>query len=350
MRSIIFIAVLLISTLSFGQTEEKPFNQWALELELGGHSLVAADYYGDDFIHVGVLARHNFNRTFGLGLRVGLDAFEVTRDSDDSTFNGTYTSLNLEAIVDLFDVVSLHSEKFTILAHGGPGVAFTKDTFFNLSGGFTGLYKIGQNSAVKLDYTMHGNYNQGITNEFGVVEHLNGLSTIVNTFSVGVAFYLGDKPNHADWHPDECCGGEVIIHQGDTTIVNNYQTLITKVIKETYEPVLQEFVFFNHDSDKINKKLLSRTDALNAIYQTYNALELFPNKRVLVIGWASATSSSEEYNQALSERRCMSIRQKLLDMGIEDDRILIDSYGKDYHLDKENVHDLARRIEMRIVD
>lgn len=341
MRLRLFLLVLLVSTLGFSQADEKPFTQWGAEVEIGGHSLVAANFSGDDFVHIGVLGRYNFNRTFGLGLRLGLDMFEIIDDTGQA-YDRDYVSLNLEAIADLLDIVDLNNEKFTILAHGGPGVAFTqKSTFFNLSGGFTGLFKVGDHSALKLDYTMHGNYNQAVQGSTGEVEHLNGLSSIVNTFSVGLAVYFGDK-TPVDFMSDECCGGDVIIHQGDTTIVNNNQTLVTKIIREEYTPVIQEFVFFKHDKDKIRKS------ELNAVYQIYNALQDIQDSKVRIIGYASATASSDQYNLELAERRCLSLATKLALMGIDDSRIIIDPEGKDFHLDNIDVHDLARRVELRL--
>lgn len=341
--------MLLVSTVVLGQNDSiKPFKTWSAEVDLGVHSLVSANATATAPMHLGLLVRKNFNRTFGVGLRVGVDPMVTTGKRTGIEQEFTFTTLNLEAIVDVFDVVDLHSGRFTILAHGGPGVSFAKNfTAANLGGGFTGLIKLGQASALKLDYTMTSNINQQFSYG-GQSINTSGIGSIVNKFSVGLVMYLGtNEKEHADWYLKECCGGSDV-YQSDTTIVNTYNTLITKVVKEEYNPIIQEFVFFNHDSDKITKNLLKRSEPLAAIYRAYSALEWYSERSVKIIGWASATSSSAEYNLELSMRRCKAVKSKLISMGVNPSRILIDAEGKDTHLDDITVHDLARRVELRI--
>jgi len=342
-RNLIIIAMLLVGIFSYSQTEEKPFKSWAIEGELGAHSLIDASAYSDKFVHAGLLIRKNFNRTFGLGIRAGFDAMGLTSNTDiDSQLN--YISLNLDAIVDVFDVVGLYSDWFTILAHGGPGVSFTDHRIAaQLGGGFTGIIKLDEGTAIKLGYAMHANINEPRTFDDQYIATTNGVSSIVNTFSIGLAIYLGDEDTHADFIPKECCGKGDVYYQGDTTIVNNNNIVRETIIGGEYVPIIQEFVFFDHDKSKVRKS------ELNAIYQMYNALDWHKANKVKIIGWASNTKSSAEYNLALSMRRCQAIKLKLMDMGVSEDRIIIDAEGKDYHLDKENVHDLARRVELIMI-
>jgi outer membrane protein OmpA-like peptidoglycan-associated protein len=355
-KSLFLVLALLVSTIAFAQKE---YNPWSVDVGFGNHTVNDPSYTTNNSMHINshwnVGARYNFSPTFALGIRAAIDNFEGWSEdlilSPSVPIDSRYYRVSIEAIIDIFDVVDIHSDLFTMLIHGGLGSAIidVESTGHNekmgmFTGGVTGIFKINNNLGIKLDYSITSHIDQKYSLDGQFPSNAEGMSSNVHNGSIGIIAYFGDgdkKP--ADFYEKPTCN---IIHQSDTTIVNNYKTEVTEriTIVQAYDPVLQEFVFFAHDKEKVRKS------ELNAIYQTYNSLEWFSDKKVKIIGWASDTSSTPEYNQALSERRCQEIKLKLLDMGISEYRISIDPSGKDYHLDKENVHDLARRVELRIVD
>lgn len=350
MKKLLIIMVLLMGVSMHSQD----FKNWSLELEYGNHylndrSAQSVQSFGETFTQIGILSRYNFNRTVGLGVKYNFNHLRLIAH-DGTELSGDTNRLSLEAYVDLWDVVTLDkvSQYWTLLGHIGPGVIWVQDeTVATMNGGLTLLRKISPHFAAKLDYSLTGLINQKRTWDGLYKATAEGITSQIHSFSLGLVWYPAvkkrkrDLPEHADWYmPETLC-------PADTTIVNNYVkniTQVTKVIKEGYKPIYREFVFFDHDKSKIRKS------ELNAIYQTYITLVGNPKRKVKVIGWASNTSSSAEYNQKLSEKRCEKVIIKLLDMGLSHKQILIDPNGKDYHLDDENVHDLARRVELLIIE
>jgi hypothetical protein len=257
-----------------------------------------------------------------------------------------YVSLNLEAIIDVLDVVGIYSNKFTVLAHGGPGVSWTDyRTSAQLGGGFSGLLKIGKGAAFKAFYSMNANINEPRTFDDVFPSSNNGVSSMVNQFGIGLVFYPGNRDReHADWYNLDCGanGGDTIINKKYETINNNI-TKVTKIIREEYNPIIREYVFFDHDKDRV------RRSELNAVYQIQKYLEDHPENNVVIIGWASHTKSSSAYNLRLSMRRCESVKKKLVALGIAENKITIDAQGKDFDFNIENNHDVARRVELLVV-
>lgn len=356
----LLLLLLLIGFVTIAQEkEEKPFNPWSVDFGIGTSKVNDASYDNGRDLHFNLGARYNFNPTIALGLRLGFDDLKgesVTYGIPTDSYyqpaidvDATYFRATVEVTVDVLDVVDIHNDYFTLLAHGGPGVALLDtdndnygETIGIVSGGFTGIYKFTNNLGVKLDYTIASQINQKRTLDGMFDATSDGQTSNIHNASLGLIFYPGDRDKKpADFYYEPC----IPVIQSDT-IINNYYTSniteVTKVVKEEYEPTYQEFVFFDHDKSKIDRV------GRNAIYKMYVTLMIVQDSKVKIIGWASDTDSSAAYNLALSERRCEDVKAQLIDAGIDESRITIDAEGKDYHLDNENVHGLARRVELLI--
>lgn len=353
---LLFIIALLIGLTSYGQE----FNKWSADFGIGNHNVNDASFTKNTSVtldsHWDLGVRYNFNPTIGVGLRYARNIsrghsveYGIPTDffyNKAQFFKLNYNRLSLEVTVDVLDVVNVHSEIFTLLTHGGVGVAKIKSSGYSqdmglMSGGITGVFKLSDNLGIKADYSVASHIDQGRSLDNQFRSNAEGMTSNIHSGSVGLIFYFGDKTPADFTPPIDCC-------KSNDTIINNYYTTnkteITKITKEEYVPIIREYVFFDHDKQAI------RESELNAIYQIYTALSEDKDSKVAILGWASDTKSSAAYNLALSERRCNKVKLKLMDMGVPEDRIVIDAEGKDFHLSKENVHDLARRVELLIIE
>ena len=83
-----------------------------------------------------------------------------------------------------------------------------------------------------------------------------------------------------------------------------------------------------------------------------DVLKQNPNRNVLVEGFTDSTGA-DGYNQQLSERRGMSVRDALLQMGIGSERISVRGYGEAYPVaanDTAASRQLNRRVEIVLSD
>lgn len=95
-----------------------------------------------------------------------------------------------------------------------------------------------------------------------------------------------------------------------------------------------------------------KTGGLRNVRQLADYLRDNPERKVLVEGFTDSVGS-EEYNQGLSERRANSVRDALVDMGIDTDRIRTRGYGEDYPVagnDSAASRQMNRRVEVIIGD
>ena len=86
---------------------------------------------------------------------------------------------------------------------------------------------------------------------------------------------------------------------------------------------------------------------LDAVAQVKTILEDNPGGIVLIQGHASE-DGSEQYNQALSERRAESVKAKLIELGVNPARLEVQAFGESRPvIDEDKI--LSRRKSRRVV-
>ena len=86
---------------------------------------------------------------------------------------------------------------------------------------------------------------------------------------------------------------------------------------------------------------------LEAVAQVKTILEDNPRGIVLIQGHASE-DGSDEYNQALSERRAESVKAKLIEMGVNPARLEVQAFGESRPIVEEDIF-VSRRKSRRVV-
>jgi outer membrane protein OmpA-like peptidoglycan-associated protein len=347
-KIILIIMVLLVSVYSYGQ--EKAYTNWSADLELGNSTVNDESAKSNDtynvLSHIGAGVRYNFNPKFGLGLRGGYDNVDLI-DFNGKAVELDYTRVHIDANMDLFKMLDVHSNWFTLQLHGGPGVGFIrtnntyKETVAVISGGVTGLFRVKDRSAIRLDFSTTGNIAQNRTLDGSFNTSNDGISSTIHNISVGYVYYFGKNAKgkrHADWTKNA--------EPSTTTIVNNYPTVYTTNVIEkscNCKYFTSEYIFFDND-----KSVIKSTE-LNSIYKIFEQLRQDSTLTLVIKGWASPTSSSADYNLQLSKNRSDEVKSKYTDMGLDASRITLDYKGKDYNYSVDNVYDVARRVELILI-
>lgn len=105
-------------------------------------------------------------------------------------------------------------------------------------------------------------------------------------------------------------------------------------------------VLFGTDQARLN------ADGTRMVQRLATILQQNPKRAVLVEGFADSTGKTQ-YNQELSERRAMAVRDALLDMGVARERISQRGYGESYPVaanDTAANRQLNRRVEIVLSD
>lgn len=93
------------------------------------------------------------------------------------------------------------------------------------------------------------------------------------------------------------------------------------------EKFKSEMVHFDYDSASVKSSEMSKISAVASGMKS-----LGPNIGLLVEGHCDERGT-EEYNRALGERRALAVREALIASGVESDRIVTKSFGKDKKID-----------------
>jgi OOP family OmpA-OmpF porin len=344
MKKIFLILAIMLTLTSYGQ-----FNRWALSAEYGNQMVddktaVNVDY----FYHTGIGVRYNINDIFAVGVTGGYDNTALTESTNVNAYDFQYKRINAEGYINAFKLLGLHSRYATVLFHGGAGTSFMngggfKQTVTNIRGGGTLLVKVTKRLALTGDFSTTSNINQTMKFNGSGTSVNTGVNSNISNASVGLTFYLDNKKeNHADWYVKPVVvpvvNNVTNVTENSYPLTENEFNVFIKKYNDTQPS--SEFVFFLHDKCDI------RETELNAIYKVYTLLDEHSDWKLSIKGFASPTSSSIEYNQTLSESRTNELLNKFVDMGIDKSRITIESYGKDTLRSNQNVHDVARRVEL----
>ncbi len=105
-------------------------------------------------------------------------------------------------------------------------------------------------------------------------------------------------------------------------------------------------VLFAFDKADLSAQASPRLDKLA------NFLKQFPDRKLLIEGYTDSVGS-ESYNQQLSERRAMAVRDALAQRGVDTNRISAQGYGKGHPVAENaspNGRAMNRRVEIVIAD
>lgn len=408
MKKIIFSFILLVAIMANAQ--EKEYNQWSVEAEVGVHKVgnkFAAGYYeatpslwGADF---GI--RYMFNEKFGAKLDFGYANIQGGEDS--LPFETNYYRTSLQGVVNLGNILDFKSwtNTFGLLAHAGGGYSAhkpkspidyqNKDQMLNFIVGITPQIKLSDRIALTGDLSLMDHLRQSVTwDGTQDVSAFRGFYGVMVNANVGLTFYLGKKAVHADWYSEE----DVIMSKLDsldqrlskveTDMVDSDQDGIADYLDQEPNTVANALVdskgrAVDVNNDGIPDTMLAPLDARYASKgdtQGGNIIkELIDNGYVNVYFRFNSTTpedyslqsvnyliiymnenpgskaeligyadelGSTSYNQKLSEKRAIKVQELLVAAGIDAARLTVRGGGEDTSVDKNSTG--ARQLVRRV--
>lgn len=339
MKNTKFIVLALLLGISAIGQNNKGFNPWAFTAEIGILSVDDMSFVSSSInkidTHLALGFRYSFNQTFGLSFLAAKENLVGTSLENDfkslSQEQIDYRRFNLEGNVNLMSLFGMYSRTFTMLAHAGPGISTTetslgyRETIGQVHAGLSGIFRLNSRIGLRIDggATTHFGQEKTLDGQFSYLH--KGSSSIYNA-SAGIIVWLGKNDKEpADYFRKPECTTNVYISKPSPAVSD-----------------ANEYVFFEHD------KAVLKGSQYPSVYKAYKALLNDDSKRVVIVGWASATSGTDRYNLDLALRRCETIKSKLMEMGITGDRIQLDPRGKDFSLQGRSVLEMGRRIEILI--
>ena len=116
---------------------------------------------------------------------------------------------------------------------------------------------------------------------------------------------------------------------------------LIKIVEKKDLPSINIRILFDYDSDRIKESSYANLDQITAALLDKSLAE----SRIMLNGHTDAVGS-REYNQNLSERRAISVKRYLTQVGnISEYRLVVAGFGEDRLRDS---HDPANRINRRV--
>ena len=309
------------------------YNKSSLEFESGLTKV--RDVTSVKPLNVNIGYRYMTNTKFGAKIDIGYT--NLSQSPID------YMTASLSGVINIGRLLEFETftKNYTILA--GVGGTFThsqyrdlilhRDSNFHLSGFVENEFKVWDDVFVQIGMDVITGVNSRPYTRIVSTE-----TTSIINFNLGLVVSLGKHKEHADFYlEEERLPVTDTVYMKPT--INNYTKQITKTVNTPVIAVNKpEYVFFGHDSFKVDKQ------GLNAIKKIVD--EIKDGQRVHLTGYASPPASND-YNFKLSKKRSKAVQSKLISLGLDASRIKIEGYGEVPTADGSN-EDLSRCVELLV--
>lgn len=158
------------------------------------------------------------------------------------------------------------------------------------------------------------------------------MTTSIVNFNVKAIFVLGKKKHHADFYLEDPILPKPQIFYVDSSthnrVINVYNVEICVDDKIESTP---EYVYFKNDSYKVDK------DGLENIEQSLSKIK----DKVTITAYCSNVASPN-YNLKLAQNRSNAVKDKLVKLGVDENKITLVNVG----IDSSREYDMARRVKI----
>lgn len=373
------------------------FNKWSLDGAVGFTKPYRSFSEGYWTPKVGFLAsdlgvRYMFNEYFGLKFDLGYNYYHRAKKSKDFSTDQYKTSL--QGVINAGRILKFQTwtQTLNLLVHGGIGIGSLKyheptnsndiDDVINAVAGLTGQVRL--SDRVSLNLGLNGFVNLKQDHSFDGGEPNSLKAGLVLNGTAGVSVYLGKKKRHADWYLREDAiysklnsnrnsletkleNSAKAIEDKDFELneLSKQMKLLEKEISHLKEkvdnnkkssPKLKDQVlekladngylniYFDFNSSEIDKSSLTTINHL---------LNLMQNNTDLSIALEGFTdeSGNEDYNLKLSRLRAESVREYLVELGIDGDRVSVKGKGGITGTEQKSklVKQSARRVSVKFL-
>jgi OmpA-OmpF porin, OOP family len=396
------------ATDSVATKQEKNYNLWSVNLNLGthvgirpytdGYHSTTPNYFKNPNLqHVDINVRKMFNTKFGLALDISYDRF--TADAGSPDFDNNFFRTSLRGVMNMHRVMNWEefTDTFGMQLHVGTGFSYLEapstdglfgqyDNIFSILGGTTLLVRLNHKFMMSVDFTVISNLTHHVTLDGQSQVPPDGSRTgVIYTNTLGLTYYFGKKEKHADWYYEDKEETELALanelealearlaeqQQNNAVLINNLSdkidqlegdlaqqtTIINNFNSEQGEQQMSNAqmktmlnseyvnVYFDFDKTKIT------TGSISAINFLIKYLNANPQAHVDIIGYADEYGTPE-YNINLSRRRAERVYEMITRFGIDPKRMHLVYRGADASVPKESAlaRQLVRRVAFEVYD
>jgi OOP family OmpA-OmpF porin len=351
--------------------------------------------------------RYMFNSNIGLNLNFYHEGIKGHNKDNNIKFNNTQYGVNLGIVLGLGRFINLEKivPNFNVHTHSGVMLSrfkidsdfesLTEDNFgYNL--GITPFYRLNDYMSIKTDFSFVHYLSQNRTWD-GVTVN-NGLESRSFNYSFGMIFYLDNNRKHADWFvlekkdlmdnkmssiENRISEIEIMMNDVDKDGVVDYLDFENNTPGGVQVDTRGRFIDVNKNGvpdDMEKRKLVNNSDvgyqfdndvflnllnqglinifydlneyepnvsSVNNVYVLLKYLQTNNEVKIKLVGFTDS-SGTKEFNDTLSEKRVLYLRNFLTQKGINNNRILTEPLGVDIEVYSDNKY--SRRVSVYLVN
>jgi outer membrane protein OmpA-like peptidoglycan-associated protein len=256
--------------------------------------------------------------------------------------NGEY--IKEDALIQPYGIISIGTCLYKSGTFDNPDSIISKGAFLNLGGGLgfrirlTEMLHLGYNMTFNANFNENYDYQQGAKSYDGFLKH-----SLALTYSFGRGNMVEDKTRDTDGdgvpdYMDKCA----MTYPGLRVDKHGCPRELT--VEERELKMISDKVFFEFDSATLKEE--SKAD-LDKLVQYLNDRKWIQ----LSIEGHTDVKGDGVYNQILSERRAVAVKDYLVSKGIDGSKISTIGYGQKLPIasnDTEEGRALNRRVEFRL--
>ena len=320
MKSIILTLCLSLFLYGKGQGYEKT----TIEINGGFKEFTTSS---KDMITVDIGTRYMFNEVVGLKLNIGYNQYVRPTEQNSHIYFST-----LQGVIDFGELLRIKemTKTFNVLGHIGGGIGLHKGNHFSSFDkfgiailGITPKFNVTERWSILVDASMQWNIRQHYRFNGDWFDGPN--SQGVNfTGTLGLQYAFGKKEKKK-WYDSH----RYVEDKGNPLYTWEKEELKNSVVAKdtTTEPTTKAV---EPSKDKMKEMLV-------------NYMKQNPEATVTLVGYTDK-SGSVEYNQKLSLQRAETVKQLMVEVGVDSDRIITQGGG----IEEEDNSYLSRRVKIII--
>lgn len=330
MKKVILLLSIIVTFTMYSQN----YNKNSIEFELGPTKI--RDVTPVKKLNFNLGYRYMFNTKFGAKIDIGYTELEKTGIS--------YYSSSLSGVLNIGRLLEFESftKHYTIIAGLGGTYTYSDNhvqllhrlSNFHLSGFINNEFKVSDNVFLHLGLNVITGVN---SRPFSNISPDTRTTSIIN-FNAGIIVSLGKHKKHADWYLEKIKPIKDTIYM--QPIVHDNSAIVNNTIEKYIVKNSNEYIFFKNNSFNVD------IQGLNAIKKIVDNLK---GKQTIVLKGYASPPASFEYNFKLSKKRCLSVKSKLISLGVDESIIKIEPNGEINTKDNKNI-DLSRCVQLIIID
>lgn len=351
MKSIILTLCLSLFLYGKGQGYEKT----TIEINGGFKEFTTSS---KDMLTVDIGTRYMFNEVVGLKLNIGYNQYVRPTEQNSHVYFST-----IEGVIDFGELLRIKemTKTFNVLGHIGGGIGLHKGNHFSSFDkfgisilGITPKFNVTERWSILVDASMQWNIRQHYRfNGDWFDGHNSQGVNFTGTLGLQYAFGKKEKKKWYDQHRfTEDKGNPSYVwntSKPKTPVVAKDTTTdtTTKVVeppKERMKEMIKTLIQSHYADVYFDKNsLLPKESSTSAIGMLVNYMKQNPEATVTLVGYTDK-SGSVEYNQKLSLQRAETVKQLMVEVGVDSDRIITQGGG----IEEEDNSYLSRRVKIII--